>query len=579
MTKQWNISPKAPKDFQELFPEYSSLVLQLLYERGLQSQEAIDEFFNPDYNEDLHDPFLLKDIKLALKRIFKAIKNKEKVVIYADYDADGVCSGAILWETLKKLGARLDIYIPDRNKEGYGLNPEAVKLLIKKGVDLIITVDCGVSNKDEVELARKQKVDVIVIDHHHVPKDLPRANAIINPKQKDCKYPFKELAAAGVVFKVVQAIGKSKVKSQKLKVDEGFEKWLLDLVAIATVADCVSLLGENRTLVKYGLYVLAKTRRIGLQELMKVAGIKPRVDPDAIECNLNAFTLGFQVGPRLNAAGRMDHATTSFKSLITKDPREAKDLASKINHQNQARQKLTDEIVKDLKKDIDLNKFTIFAKNTSWPIGMVGLVAGKLAEKFSRPTLIFNEGPELCRGSGRSIPSFNLIEAIEQCSRILVNFGGHAGAAGGTVKNENFGEFEKKIEKIARKKLKKEDLVPQINIAKVLEPEEISWESYDEFQKFAPFGKENPRPLFLVKNLEVREKRIVGKNGGHLKLKIQHPTSNIQFEVIGFNFADWDKKLKIGDKVDLVFELMADEFNGQRKLQLKIIDIKKHEPR
>jgi len=579
MTKRWKISAKAPKDFQELFPEYSPLVLQLLYDRDLRTQEKIDEFFNPDYNEDLHDPFLLKDIKPALKRIFKAIKNKEKITIYADYDADGICSGAILWEPLKRLGARLDIYIPDRNEEGYGLNSEVVNLLAKKGTKLLITVDCGISNKEEVEVARKQKVDVVIIDHHYVPKDLPRACAVINPKQKDCKYPFKELAAAGVVFKVVQALLISDINSPVdigyQRIPKGFEKWLLDLVAIATVADCVSLLGENRTLVKYGLYVLAKTRRVGLQELMKVAGIKPRVDSDAIKCNLNAFTLGFQVGPRLNAAGRMDHAATSFKLLITKDTIKAKDLALKINRQNQARQKLTDKIVKEAKKKVDLNKKIIFARDSKWPLGVVGLVAGKLTEEFSRPSLIFNQGQKICRGSGRSIPSFNLIKAIEQCSKLLLNFGGHAGAAGGTVKNENFDDFWEKLEKIARKKLKKGDLVPQINIAKTLKPEEISWSSYDEFQKFAPFGKENPRPLFLVKNLEVREKRIVGKNGGHLKLKIQNPKSKIQHEAIGFNFADWDKKLKIGDKVDLVFELMADEFNGQRKLQLKIIDIKK----
>ncbi len=583
MQKKWKISLKAPRSFQEKFPEYSPLALQLLYERGLKTQEAIDKFFNPDYNEDLHDPFLLKDIKPTLKRIFKAVKNKEKITIYADYDADGICSGAILWETLKKLGARLDIYIPDRNKEGYGLNPEAIKILAKKKTELIITVDCGVSNKKEVELARKEKIDVIIIDHHHVPKDLPRACAIVNPKQKDCKYPFKELAAAGVVFKVIQAIiANSKANS----FDDGFEKWLLDLVATATVADCVTLMGENRTLVKYGLYVLAKTRRLGLKELMEVAGIFPRVDPDAIECNLNTFTLGFQVGPRLNAAGRMNHAAISFKLLITKDITKAKKLVSEIDRQNKDRQKLTDKIVKEVKTNIDPKSFVILAKSSSWLTGLVGLVAGKITEEFCRPTLIFNQEKGICRGSGRSIPGFNLIEALEQCSSLLLNFGGHAGAAGSTLNCKNFKNFQEKLEKIARKSLKKEDFIPQINIAKILKPEEVNWASYDELQKFAPFGKENPRPLFSFKDIEVKEKRIVGKNGGHLKLKLEAPMpagrhkdsmlKTFIFEAIGFNFAKKTQELKNGDRVDLVFEIMADEYNGQRKLQLKIIDLKKH---
>lgn len=567
MQKQWKINKKAPKAFLNKFPEYSRMTLQLLWDRKLKTQKAIDEFFNPDYDEDLHDPFLMKGMKEAVERIAKALKNKEKITIFGDYDADGVCGTAILSETLKALGNDPDIYIPDRNKEGYGLNLEAVKEVAAKKTNLIITIDCGITDFEEVKLANKLGMDVVVVDHHEVHDKIPTAVAIVNPCQKGEKYPFKELAAAGVAFKVVQAL-LCQIRATKYELPESWEKWLLDLVAIATVADIMPLLGENRTLVKYGLVVLAQTKRLGLQELMKTARIKSTLD---------AYTLGYIIGPRLNAAGRMAHATTAYEVLVTKSKKEAETLARRLNEKNQERQRLTNRIIQEVESRLNLpaggRGKLIFQGDENWPIGIVGLIAGRITDRYYRPTVIFQKTKDESKGSARSIPCFNIIEAISECKELLKDFGGHPGAAGFTVPNKNLKKFEQRLLKFANKKIKKEDLIPLLNIDLELEPEELNFEIYEEIQRFAPFGKENPRPLFLIKDLKISNFRAVGNNCSHLKMYL---TSKIKgFQAIGFGLGDFCDKIKQSDKVDVVFELITDEWNGARKLQLKIIDLKK----
>jgi len=575
----WRLKPKAPEEFIRQFPEYQPLILQLLYNRGLKTQKAIDEFFNPDYGEDLHDPFLMLGIKEAVKRISKAIEKREKIAIFGDYDADGVCGAVILKTVLDELGANLEggIYIPDRIIEGYGLNIEAIKKLAEQKVKLIITVDCGISDFKEIELADSLNMEVMIVDHHRVGKKLPPAKIIIDPWQKKDKYPFKELSGAGVAFKLTQALIK------KSKLPEGWGKWLLDLVAISTVADCMPLLGENRTLVRYGLIVLAQTKRVGLQELMKIARLNPVFETDTKSTNLDTYSLGFILAPRLNAAGRMKHASLAFELLLAKTQEEARSLAEKINEQNKQRQKLTDEIVAEIEARIkpninDKSKPVIIEIDKKWSPGIIGLVAGKIADRYHRPTIIFKENEELSRGSARSIPAFNIVEAISQCADLLKEYGGHPGAAGLSLENKNLSAFAKKINEIARKKLKEEDLEPFLEVDSGVLAEDINWELFDKLFQFEPCGgDDNPRPTFLMKELEIANLRLVGNGSQHLKLELKN--SNLEnkiFKAIGFRLAkNGGQDLQIGDKVDIVFELIIDEWNGSRELQFKIIDIKK----
>lgn len=602
----WHLKPKAQEEFVKQFPEYQPLILQLLYNRGLKTQAKIDEFFNPDYGEDLHDPFLMLGMDKAVKRIFKAIKNKEKIAIFGDYDADGVCGTVILKTILEALGAKLSgVFIPNRMIEGYGLNNEAVKKAASQKTDLIITIDCGITDFGEIKLANSLGIEVIITDHHLVGQKVPAAKIIIDPFQKGDKYPFKELSGAGVVFKLAQALLKSskfprprqrsaeggQVPSSKL--NEGWEKWLLDLVAIATVADCMPLLGENRTLVRYGLIVLAQTQRIGLQELMRVARLSPSFQAETLKTNLDGYSLGFILAPRLNAAGRIHHANLAFELLTTESRQQASEMAQRIDDFNRQRQKLTDEIVSQVeqrakKQLLDNNQPVIIEADKDWSPGIVGLVAGRIADRYHRPTIIFNQKEATSRGSARSIPGFNIIEAISFCADLLKEFGGHPASAGLCLNNEKLPLFKEKINQYTRAKLIGEDLIPALEVDLEVEAGDISWEFFDKLVNFEPFGQANPAPVFLFKNLEILNCRFVGNGSQHLKLELKsEKLQNKIFKAIGFRLANpvrnrisngarnGNQDLKIGDKIDIVFEFIVDEWNGSRELQMKIIDINK----
>jgi len=580
----WKIKDKAPDKFIKQFPEYQPLVLQLLYSRGLTTQKQIDEFFNPDYGEDLHDPFLMLGMKEAVKRILKAVKKQKKIAIFGDYDADGVCGTVILKTILEALGAKLSgVFIPNRMIEGYGLNNEAVKKAASQETDLIITIDCGITDFGEIKLANSLGMEVIITDHHLVGKKVPAAKVIIDPFQKGDRYPFKELSGAGVVFKLAQALLKSqKPKVPSQKISDGWEKWLLDLVAIATVADCMPLLGENRTLVRYGLIVLAQTQRIGLQELMRVARIAPSFEAETLKTNLDGYSLGFILAPRLNAAGRIHHANLAFELLITESRQEASEMAQRIDDFNRQRQKLTDEIVAQIEQRIkgktkDAEQPVIVEADKDWSPGIVGLVAGRIADRYHRPTIIFNQKEATSRGSARSIPSFNIVEAIASCADLLKEFGGHPVSAGLCLENKKLPLFKEKINQYARTKLIGKDLIPAMEVDLEVGANDINWEFFDKLVNFEPFGQANPAPVFLFKNLEILNCRFVGNGSQHLKLELK--SSNLEnkiFKAIGFRLAkNGGQDLKIGDKVDIVFELIIDEWNGNRELQFKIIDIKK----
>lgn len=572
METKWIIKPTIDKKICEAFPEHSPLILQLLHNRGLTTQEAIDEFFSPDYKNDVHNPFLLKGMKEAVKRISEAIDKKEKILVYGDYDADGVTSSVLVIKTLKFLGAKeVSIYIPDRAKEGYGLNEKAIKQIKKTGVTLIVTVDCGIASRKEVDLAAALGIDVIITDHHWVPEKLPKALAIINPKQADDKYPFKNLAGAGVAFKLSQAL---------LKNNLPFEKWLLDLVAIGTVADSVPLLGENRTLLNYGLIVLEKTKNIGLSELIKkIKAVKNSSAQNGQNYKIDSDTIGFQLAPRINAAGRMDHANTSFELLITESAKEAQGLVASLEMLNTQRQGLTEKIIKEIRERIGKNpaEKIIFEGDEDWPAGVLGLVAGKLTDEYSRPAFIFNKGKEFSGGSCRSIPSFDIIEALSRCRNFLAEFGGHKGAAGFKTENKNLEKLKREMEKIAGSEIKQEGLAPRVEIDAEIKTENINWDFFEQASKLAPYGEENPEPVFLLRDMSVIEMRAVGNGEKHLKMSLRPSLEKNKgkiFRAIGFNFGGWLSKLKPGSSIDIVFTLTANQWNEHCSLEFKIVDLK-----
>ena len=620
MNKKWRVNKKFPEKFKRRFPEYSEIVYQLLYERGIKTQLEVDEFFNPDYDQDLHDPFLMKDMDKAVKRIFEALEGEEKITVYGDYDADGITASALMIGILEKLkgwkgvskGISTDVYLPDREKEGYGMNKKALEKIAENGTRLIITVDCGISSCENTEEAKKLGMDVIITDHHSIPEKIPQAIAVLDPKQKDCSYPFKELAGVGVAFKLAQAlcqtlkkemktgkgIGNNKTETEinrlTIKI-EAAQKWLLDLVALGTVADCVDLIGENRTLVKYGLLVLKKTRRLGIKSLIqgvssgngnnsnKSSLIKKRL-------KIDTYAIGYILAPRLNAAGRMDHANTAYQLLVTKSEEEAEALIFKLESNNRERQKITEEIIGQVKKNVSarypdkkLPKI-ILESDKNWKVGVAGLAAGRLTDYFGRPVIILNQRDEVSVGSGRSVPQFNLIDAISACKELLIQYGGHSQAAGLKIENANLEKFYQKISKIADNQLGGEDLIPVILVSKELSPQDINWDLCDQIAKFQPFGEGNKKPLFSVKGLEVIDIRGVGIAGDkgyskHLRMNLKANYNETKyFKAICFNQGKMIKEIKAGSLVDLVFSLEINEWNGNRELQLNVTDIRIESP-
>jgi len=568
LEKIWQVQPAVKSEDSAKFPEINPIVLQLLFNRGINTQEKIDQFLNPDYGENLHDPFLFSEIEKAVKRILEGIEKKEKIVVYGDYDADGVTSAAIMVELIEALGNKPKVYIPFRETEGYGLNKEAAETLIKEGTQLLITVDCGISNSEEVDLLQKGGVDVIITDHHHEPLKVPQAFAILNPNLEKEKYPFKQLTGCGVAYKVAQAI-LAKHKDYKVnQLEDGFEKWLLDLVAIGTIADLQPLLGENRVLVKYGLVVLQKTKRLGLLKLI-----------EAMSKNLTQIDeriVGWQIAPRLNAAGRLNHASSAYQLLITDEPEEAERLAQELNQTNQERQQITEKInleAKEILGQVKDQKILIVV-GEGWPTGVVGLVAGRLTDEFNLPSLVISKYNGEIIGSGRSIAEFDIIEAVEKCDQYLSRYGGHPRACGFTIKNdEGLEKFKDRMTELAAEELNKKDITPVIEVDAEVKLEEVNWELFDDLERFEPFGEANSKPKFLAKDLTVTEAQTVGREGKHMRLMVKHDTEIIR-KTIGFCFGDWCAKLKAEDKIDLVFEVDVNEWNGNRELQLKIIDLK-----
>ncbi len=556
------------KNNSEIVNENLHPVIQnILRKRGLVGKE-VEKFLFPNYENDLIDPYLFKDMRKAIERVGQALERKEKILISGDYDADGITATLVLKTALEAIGLETFIYIPHKESDGYGMKKEVLEDFFKKGVALVITVDCGISNVQEVDFAKELGIDVIVTDHHHVPPKIPKALAIINPKIKNSGYDFTELAGVGVAFKFAQALY-DKFLPEK---EKGQLKWLLDLVAIGTIADMVPLIKENRVLVKYGLLVLSKTKRVGLQELFRTGRIF--IDENNVP---DAQKISWQIAPRINSASRMSHAEKAFYLLAEENRATARMMALELEEQNSRRQKETTQISSEVEKIVKsdfLDKNFVFVSKEHFPIGTVGLVAGKIAGKFNKPTAILKKEEKISRGSFRSIPQINIIEMIEKCSDLLMGYGGHSQAAGVTVKNKNLKKFYDKMDGLIEKELSGKDLTPEIEVDEELRVEDIDMNLVNDLQKMEPFGQGNKEPVFLLKNLIIEDLKWLGNGEKHLKLFLRSAGNPKILEAIGFNFKEEFELLKNGDKIDMIFNLGKDEWNGNEKIQLKMIDIK-----
>ena len=556
---------------QTILPEskgstYHPIIEALLTERGLLDEEERKRFLVPDYDRDTHDPFLFSQMQRVVERFGQALENKEKVGIFGDFDADGVTSSVLMREAMLELGIDSEVYIPEKLSEGHGLNTKAVEFFKEKGVSLVVTLDCGMMNHEEIALANSLGMEVIVVDHHHVPEVLPEAYAIINPKLPGETYPFRELCGAGTTFKVVQAL------FIHLK-PEGSDqlKWLLDVVATGTVADVMPLIGENRVLVKYGLIVLSKTRRAGFQAMIETGRL-----PFGESVLPTARDIGFQIAPRINAASRMAHGMLAHDLLMSKSLDSAKPLSVELEKHNTERRKIsttTADAVKKLAEEKFLDKKFIFAAHEDYPYGIVGLIAGRIANELRKPACIMTKGETESRGSFRSVPEFNVIEALEECSDILVKYGGHAAAAGMTIHNDNLDVFYERFNALAEAKLATVDTDPLLVLDMPVMLEHLSPALYRDLLKFAPFGEGNPEPVFGLEKVVLDDVRFVGAGEKHLKLRIKGMNGGRVLDAIAFNLGEKFGDLLVGQEIDIAFTLDENTWNGNTTLQLKVVDI------
>lgn len=558
MKKKWIIQKRHSDD----------ILSQLLVNRGIHTSSQRTQFLEPNYERDLADPFLMLDMKKALDRIEKALKNREKIGIFGDYDVDGICGSIVLYEFLERYGVTpfFETYLPDRQKDGYGLNEGGLRYLKEQGVTLVITVDCGISNHKEIAWANAHGMDVIVTDHHEVSHGLPPAFAVINPKREGETFPFPGLSGTGVAFKVAQAL---RTYLNHEKISEAWEKWLLDLVAFATVADQMPLVSENRVLVKYGMIVLKKTKRLGLRELINLAGIKPE--------RMNTEDLLFQLAPRVNAASRIDHAFKAFKLLTTKDPKEVYALGKEIDNANKERQRLVGktfkEVMERLRKKtekIEKEKF-IFEASEDWTPGVCGLVANKILDIYGYPTFIASIGKDVAKGSVRSLAPFSVVDAMREAQHLLSDWGGHHQAGGFSIPPKNIDAFQASLKKEVVK-YKGEAVLPSLEIEAELQAREISLATYKEVERLEPFGKGNSEPIFLLKRCTLGEVRKVGSDQNHFKLVVEK--DGARFDAIYFRGVS-NGELKKGDIVDAAFTLKQSNWKASPRIELNIVDLRR----
>ena len=560
MNKKWEICEKNEDLVKEISKKHniSELLANILVNRNIINDDEIKVFLNPTRN-DFHDPYLMPDMDKAVERIINAIENQEKTIIYGDYDVDGITSITVLKKFLGERGLDVGYRIPNRLEEGYGLNKKAIKEIADQGYKLIITVDCGISGTEEIDYAYSLGMEVIVTDHHEPLEVLPNALAIIDCKRKDNKYPNKNLAGVGVVFKLTQAI------SQKLELDEKEYLKYLDIVCIGTISDIVPLVDENRVIAKLGLKLVEQTRNPGLKALLNAIGFK----------EVNSNTVSFGIAPRINACGRMGHEEEALKLFLTDNLVEASDITASLNKYNRDRQEIEKRIFDEAINVIEENKLNqnsaIVLGSENWHHGVIGIVASKITDMYFKPSILIcfegNEG----KGSGRSVPGFDLHEALCESSKYLEKYGGHEMAVGLTLNKDKFEEFKVNFESIAQRE-KVNEIISVVEVDKEISANDINLKTVEDLKLLEPFGEANKMPVFIYKNLKIDSIRALSE-GKHLKLRLKD--GNLLIEAIGFYMGNYVDEFLLGDKVDILGVLETNEFRGVKDIQINLKDIRK----
>lgn len=559
MNKKWEVCETNEEQIQKLVEEkkLSFLLSSILVNRGITTPEETELFLNPT-RDNFHNPFSMPDMQKAVDRIKKAIETNEKVMIYGDYDADGITSTTVLKKFLSERGLEAGYYIPNRLNEGYGLNHNAIQTIYKEGYTLIITVDCGISGLKEIEYAMELGLEVIVTDHHEPGEELPKCLAVIDAKRKDNQYPFNQLAGVGVVFKLIQAI------SMSLGLEAKEYLKYLDIVCVGTISDIVPLIDENRVIAKLGLKLVAMTKNIGLKTLVSSIGYR----------QIDGTSVSFGIAPRINACGRMGEEKEALKLFLTQNMQEAREITAKLNEHNVNRQveekRIFNEAVEQIEKQGVNNKPCIVLGREDWHHGVIGIVSSKVTEIYFKPSILICFEGEEGKGSGRSIPGFDLHDALMNCSTYIEKFGGHSMAIGITVKKENFEDFKKEFEEYTQNS-HISDIMPIIKIDKAVELRQIDLNMVKDLQLLEPYGEANKMPIFLLNNLKVQAIRSLSE-GKHLKLKLSQ--DNYIVDAIGFNMGELALKYQIGDKIDVVGALEVNSFNGNEQIQINLKDLR-----
>ena len=560
MNKKWQLNEVNDELADKIANEFniSKIVASIIANKGLKDNNEIEVFLHPRRG-DFHDPFLMPDMDKEVARIIQAIDNKEKVAIYGDYDVDGITSSTVLHRFLEERGLHTDIYIPNRLNEGYGLNKKEIEAIAETKHTLIITVDCGITGYDEIEYAKTFGIDTVVTDHHEPPEKLPDAIAVVDCKRKDNKYPFNGLAGVGVAFKLTQAL------AIKLNLPEESYLKYLDIVCVGTISDIVPLVDENRTISKLGLRLVKQTRNIGLKVLLESIGYK----------KIDSNTISFGIAPRINACGRMGHEKEALKLFLTNNIEEAKQITQKLNEYNLQRQEIEKRIfdeAQELMQNPEEQKLPcIVLRKENWHHGVIGIVSSKITDMYFKPSILMCIEDKEAKGSGRSIPGFDIHEALENCKENIKQFGGHSMAIGITIDNDKFDDFKKQIEEYAESKQISE-IVPVLNIDEKVQLKNINLSDIKDLELLEPFGEANKPPIFQINNLKIESIRTLTQ-GKHLKLDVKE--ENTRFSAIGFNLENLANDYKIGDKVNIAGFLEINSFNGMDSIQINIKDIMK----
>ncbi|MBN2356586.1 single-stranded-DNA-specific exonuclease RecJ [candidate division KSB1 bacterium] len=565
MQLRWDVVDQfSPQEIAELAEKLRipDIIAKMLLRRGIADLDIARRFFRPSLDQ-LYDPFIMQDMQKAVDRLRKAILSDQKIMIYGDYDVDGITSVSFLYLILRELGADVNYYIPDRQLEGYGLSEQGIETAKQRNIDLIISVDCGITGHAEIELAKNAGIDVIVCDHHEPGPTLPGADALLDPKRLDSSYPFRELAAVGVTYKFCQGL------LMRMDIDLSILEHYLELVAIGTAADIVPLVDENRIFVKIGLDRLNESENLGIKALLEVASLSTR--------EIGTGHIVFIIAPRINAVGRMGDAERAVKLLTTDDANEAREIAGILEMENRHRKNVDEEtfrqaLIQATEQYADQAIRSLILSQRGWHPGVIGIVASRVVERFYRPTILISIENGVGKGSARSIEGFDLYDALKSCEDLLVGYGGHKYAAGLSILEENIEAFKERFEAVANSRIIEEQLVPKLSIDAELHLDQIDAMFLKLLRMFAPFGPHNMRPVFVSRNLNVVGNPVI-VGGNHLKCRVQQ--GRAVHEVIGFGMGDWLKEIqKKARGLDLAYVIEENEYMGRKNLQLRAKDIK-----